>query len=298
MNIINDLDKENDDLMRHLGILQQLSLEQETNALKEISNYNDNFDNYENIKNKINNNVINNNNENKYYQNKKQNKKIMDMIRKKEEMDRIKNNKKNNITYENNLYDYNIKNQEGNGQIKKNINNNFEILEDNEKCIININNFNKNKKEENNDINFDNKKDNDDDDISSDDLISEVNINNKLIEDALDVEKKFKNNINNYNQIKNQNIKKENEIKMEDSNNQNNQIYIEKKIINIEGENEELNKKIDNTKDNYSNYNYLDKYNLDDDKDLDIPKIYNNFKNDNQNIKNDNIVKIIKLPKN
>ena len=289
MNIINDLDKENDDLMRHLGILQQLSLEQETNALKEISNYNDNFDNYENIKNKINNNVINNNNENKYYQNKKQNKKIMDMIRKKEEMDRIKNNKKNNITYENNLYDYNIKNQEGNGQIKKNINNNFEILEDNEKCIININNFNKNKKEENNDINFDNKKDNDDDDISSDDLISEVNINNKLIEDALDVEKKFKNNINNYNQIKNKNIKKENEIKMEDSNNQNNQIYIEKKIINIEGENEELNKKIDNTKDNYSNYNYLDKYNLDDDKDLDIPKIYNNFKNDNQNIKNDNI---------
>ena len=41
INIINDLDKENDDLMTHLGILQQLSLGQKTNVLKEIKSYKD-----------------------------------------------------------------------------------------------------------------------------------------------------------------------------------------------------------------------------------------------------------------
>ena len=67
MNIINDLDKENDDLMRHLGILQQVSLEQETNVLKEINKYDDNSDDI-NIEKEIKYN--NNKNENKFYQKK------------------------------------------------------------------------------------------------------------------------------------------------------------------------------------------------------------------------------------
>ena len=55
INIINDLDKENDDLMTHLGILQQLSLGQKTNVLKEIKSYKD--DSLDNDKSKnINNN--------------------------------------------------------------------------------------------------------------------------------------------------------------------------------------------------------------------------------------------------
>ena len=43
INIINDLDKENDDLMTHLGILQQFSLGEKTNVLKHIKSYEDNI---------------------------------------------------------------------------------------------------------------------------------------------------------------------------------------------------------------------------------------------------------------
>ena len=43
INIINDLDRENDDLMTHLGILQQFSLGQKTNVLKNIKSYKENI---------------------------------------------------------------------------------------------------------------------------------------------------------------------------------------------------------------------------------------------------------------
>ena len=43
INIINDLDRENDDLMTHLGILQQFSLGQKTNVLKNIKSYTENI---------------------------------------------------------------------------------------------------------------------------------------------------------------------------------------------------------------------------------------------------------------
>ena len=59
INIINDLDKENDDLMTHLGILQQLSLGQKTNVLKEIKSYKDDS---------LDNNKSNNINDNKNFQ--------------------------------------------------------------------------------------------------------------------------------------------------------------------------------------------------------------------------------------
>ena len=42
INIINDIDKENDDLMTHLGILQQFSLGEKTNVLKNIKSYKEN----------------------------------------------------------------------------------------------------------------------------------------------------------------------------------------------------------------------------------------------------------------
>ena len=53
INIINDLDKENDDLMAHLGVLQQLSLGEKTNVLKQIKSY-DNINLENNTPEKIN----------------------------------------------------------------------------------------------------------------------------------------------------------------------------------------------------------------------------------------------------
>ena len=263
MNIINDLDKENDDLMRHLGILQQFSLEQETNILKDINKYNDN-----------NNEIYNNNNEyeNNYeysYNNKilpkKKNKKIMDMINKNKEK------RKENII-----------NNKINERNNKKFTKNFEILEDDEKCIININNHFKNQNEI---INNNISKKERNNTSSSDENISELNLNNKLIEDALNVEKQLNNNINNFNQLKNQKNQKEFDIK---NNSNNNSDYKDLNKYNYINENKgiaEEKNKLNPEKD------VIDKYSLDEEE-LDSPK--NNEKIDKDkdinNIKNEEII--------
>jgi len=155
INIINDLDKENDDLMTHLGILQQLSLGQKTNVLKEIKSYKD--DSLDNNKSKnINENKSSKkfeiekkpdiNNENKISEN--NNKRLFDFIKENNELDIKEINKEN--CEELNLPEKS-KNSEINSLEKNKINDDYEIFKNNEKLIFNINNKNfKNTNENNN----------------------------------------------------------------------------------------------------------------------------------------------------
>ena len=155
INIINDLDKENDDLMTHLGILQQLSLGQKTNVLKEIKSYKD--DSLDNNKSKnINENKSSKkfeiekkpdiNNENKISEN--NNKRLFDFIKENNEFDIKEINKEN--CEELNLPEKS-ENSEINSLQKNKINDDYEIFKNNEKLIFNINNKNfKNTNENNN----------------------------------------------------------------------------------------------------------------------------------------------------
>ena len=155
INIINDLDKENDDLMTHLGILQQLSLGQKTNVLKEIKSYKD-----DSLDNNKSNNINDNknfqkfeieqkpdiNNENKISEN--NNKRLFDFIKENNELDIKEINKEN--CEELNLPEKS-KNSEINSLEKNKINDDYEIFKNNEKLIFNINNKNfKNINENNN----------------------------------------------------------------------------------------------------------------------------------------------------
>ena len=155
INIINDLDKENDDLMTHLGILQQLSLGQKTNVLKEIKSYKD-----DSLDNKKSNNINDNknfqkfeieqkpdiNNENKISEN--NSKRLFDFIKENNELDIKEINKEN--CEELNLPEKS-KNSEINSLEKNKINDDYEIFKNNEKLILNINNKNyKNTNENNN----------------------------------------------------------------------------------------------------------------------------------------------------
>ena len=155
INIINDLDKENDDLMTHLGILQQLSLGQKTNVLKEIKSYKD-----DSLDNNKSNNINDNknfqkfeieqkpdiNNENKISEN--NNKRLFDFIKENNEFDIKEINKEN--CEELNLPEKS-KNSEINSLEKNKINDDYEIFKNNEKLIFNINNKNfKNTNENNN----------------------------------------------------------------------------------------------------------------------------------------------------
>ena len=155
INIINDLDKENDDLMTHLGILQQLSLGQKTNVLKEIKSYkDDSSDNYKSRN--INENKSSKkfeieqkpdiNNENKISEN--NNKRLFDFIKENNEFDIKEINKEN--CEELNLPEKS-ENSEINSLEKNKINDDYEIFKNNEKLIFNINNKNfKNTNENNN----------------------------------------------------------------------------------------------------------------------------------------------------
>ena len=146
INIINDLDKENDDLMTHLGILQQFSLGEKTNVLKHIKSYMDDIpennninypkenDNYQksDLEEKANINNIkdlsNNLRENKIDD--KYDKKDLDINIIKQE----KINNKYNLNEE-------IKNEELEHFEEKNeINDIYKILKNKEKLISNLNN--------------------------------------------------------------------------------------------------------------------------------------------------------------
>ena len=333
MNIINDLDKENDDLMRHLGLLQQVSLGQETNVLKDINKYNDNnniFYELGNQKTQNNNKMYNNinkvDNNNNIPPKKKFNKKIMDMIKKKEELDKMKKMKNNINNIEDNYY-YNENNFEGENKVRKIekiFDNNCEILEDNEKCVINFNSYNRSQKgNENNFIHNDNDSDSDDikgkerekekekenksNDSSDDEFNNISGINNKLIEEALNVEKKFKQNLNNYNLLEKKNEENKNNINKNNINDDDSASEEYQQVINknnkndndkllyfnsIKKDNTDINN-IDNDNlikdDNKLNLakDIISKYRLDDDDEEDDNKEginnINNFNNNNSN---------------
>ena len=159
INIINDLDKENDDLMTHLGILQQFSLGEKTNVLKNIKSYEDDFLENSNINNTNENNIFkksdvkektNNNNKKDLVSNPSGNE-IDDKFDKKDlDINIIKQekiNNKYNINEEN-------KNEEMNDLEDKNeINDIYKIFKNKEKLIPNLNNKKLLNQDENNNKN-------------------------------------------------------------------------------------------------------------------------------------------------
>ena len=159
INIINDLDKENDDLMTHLGILQQFSLGEKTNVLKNIKSYEDDFLENSNINNTNENNIFkksdvkektNNNNKKDLVSNPSGNE-IDDKFDKKDlDINIIKQekiNNKYNINEEN-------KNEEMNNLEDKNeINDIYKIFKNKEKLIPNLNNKKLQNQDENNNKN-------------------------------------------------------------------------------------------------------------------------------------------------
>ena len=167
INIINDLDKENDDLMTHLGILQQLSLGEKTNVLKQIKAYdneyldNDNINkikedkNFENSELNKKNDINNENN-----QPKNQDEKISNYINNKNELDvnKIKQEEEfNELNLPENNKNYNINSTE-----KNEINDDYKIFKQKQDLFFNINNKKIEKKIENNssDSDIDNKNEN------------------------------------------------------------------------------------------------------------------------------------------
>ena len=150
INIINDLDKENDDLMTHLGDLQQLSLGEKTNVLKQIKSYENN--NLENTS-------INNNKEKESTGTKKAeleqkndiNISDINIIEKKPNQNRNKkmfifNTDKNELsTNEINTDQYNEffssevnNNSEFKNFIQNKVNDDYKIFKDNEKLFLNL----------------------------------------------------------------------------------------------------------------------------------------------------------------
>ena len=160
INIINDLDKENDDLMTHLGILQQLSLGEKTNVLKQIKTYDNEFPDNDNINkisedknfenSKLNSkNVINNENK----QSKNKDEILSNSINNKNELDL------NRIKQEEEFNDLNLpennKNYEINSSKKNDINDDYKIFKQKQDLFFNINNHKINNKIENNSSNSD-----------------------------------------------------------------------------------------------------------------------------------------------
>ena len=177
INIINDLDKENDDLMTHLGVLQQLSLGEKTNVLKQIKAYDNEFpDNDNKIKINENKNFENSklnskndiNNENK--QIKKQDEKMPNFINNKNEL--VMNKMKQEESNELNLPEEN-KNYNNNSLEKNEINDDYEIFKQNQNLLFNINNHKKLKKDGNNSSDSDNDKNN----IKSNNMDIDINPN-------------------------------------------------------------------------------------------------------------------------
>ena len=177
INIINDLDKENDDLMTHLGVLQQLSLGEKTNVLKQIKAYDNEFpDNDNKIKINENKNFENSklnskndiNNENK--QIKKQDEKMPNFINNKNEL--VMNKMKQEESNELNLPEEN-KNYNNNSLEKNEINDDYEIFKQNQNLLFNINNHKKLKKDGNNSSDSDNDKNN----IKSNNMDIDINQN-------------------------------------------------------------------------------------------------------------------------
>ena len=215
INIINDLDRENDDLMTHLGILQQFSLGQKTNVLKNIKSYTENIPE---------NNEINNiskeetnfqkldseqNNKNDLFNEDKE-KNFNNLMEDNElDMNKIKQNiisKK--IEPEEN------KNEEIKNFDKKEINNDYNIFKNNKKLLLNL--TNKNLQNENE--NIPNKSEN----INNNDELTNSNFNEEKNEIDID-NKEFDSNI----------FKEENNLFKNDFNFQNKKFIYKKEEENI-----------------------------------------------------------------
>ena len=217
INIINDLDRENDDLMTHLGILQQFSLGQKTNVLKNIKSYKENISE---------NNEINNiskeetnfqkldseqNNKNDLFNEDKE-KNFNNLMEDNElDMNKIKQNiisKK--IEPEEN------KNEEIKNFDKNEINNDYNIFKNNKKLLLNLTNKNLQNQNEN----IPNKSEK----INNNDELTNFNINEEKNE--IDIE-----NINQ--EIESNIFKEENNLFKNDFNFQNKKFIYKKEEENI-----------------------------------------------------------------
>ena len=256
INIINDLDKENDDLMTHLGILQQFSLGEKTNVLKNIKSYEDDFLENSNINNTNENNIFkksdvkektNNNNKKDLVSNPSGNE-IDDKFDKKDlDINIIKQEKINNK--------YNINEENRNEEMndledKNEINDIYKIFKNKEKLIPNLNNKKLQNQDENNNKNE-----------------SEIIINNNVKSNNLKINEE------------------KNDFEM-DSNIKNEKLNI------LEDEDDLFNKDFEFKKDNYEslldNENIKPKESKNDSKEKEEKK--SNIKIINQEKKNDNFV--------
>ena len=217
INIINDIDKENDDLMTHLGILQQFSLGQKTNVLKNIKSYKENISenneinniskeetNFQKLDSEQNNkNDLLNENKEKNFNNLMEDNEL--------DMNKIKQNiisKK--IEPEEN------KNEEIKNFDKNEINNDYNIFKNNKKLLLNLTNKNLQNQNEN----IPNKSEK----INNNDELTNFNINEEKNE--IDIE-----NINQ--EIESNIFKEENNLFKNDFNFQNKKFIYKKEEENI-----------------------------------------------------------------
>ena len=215
INIINDLDRENDDLMTHLGILQQFSLGQKTNVLKNIKSYTENIPENNEINNiskeetnfqkleseQDNKNDLFNEDKEKNFNNLMEDNEL--------DMNKIKQNiisKK--IEPEEN------KNEEIKNFDKNEINNDYNIFKNNKKLLLNLTNKNLQNQNEN----IPNKSEN----INNNDELTNSNFNEEKNEIDID-NKEFDSNI----------FKEENNLFKNDFNFQNKKFIYKKEEENI-----------------------------------------------------------------
>jgi len=217
INIINDLDRENDDLMTHLGILQQFSLGQKTNVLKNIKSYKEDISenneinniskeetNFQKLDSEQNNkNDLLNENKEKNFNNIMEDNEL--------DMNKIKQNiisKK--IEFEEN------KNEEIENFDKNEINNDYNIFKNNKKLLLNLTNKNLQIQNEN----IPNKSEN----INNNDELTNSNINEEKNE--IDIDNKNK-------EIEPNIFKEENNLFKNDFNFQNKKFIYKKEEENI-----------------------------------------------------------------
>ena len=217
INIINDLDRENDDLMTHLGILQQFSLGQKTNVLKNIKSYKEN--------NSENNEINNINNEKNYLKNIES-----EQDNKNDLFNEDKEKNFNNLMEDNELDMNKIKqniiskkiepeenkNEEIKNFDKNEINNDYNIFKNNKKLLLNLTNKNLQNQNEN----IPNKSEK----INNNDELTNFNINEEKNE--IDIE-----NINQ--EIESNIFKEENNLFKNDFNFQNKKFIYKKEEENI-----------------------------------------------------------------
>ena len=217
INIINDLDRENDDLMTHLGILQQFSLGQKTNVLKNIKSYTENISENNEINNISKEETIfqkldsEQDNKNDLFNEDKE-KNFNNLMEDNElDMNKIKQNIiSTKIEPEEN------KNEEIKNFDKKEINNDYNIFKNNKKLLLNLTNKNLQNQNEN----IPNKSEK----INNNDELTNFNINEEKNE--IDIE-----NINQ--EIESNIFKEENNLFKNDFNFQNKKFIYKKEEENI-----------------------------------------------------------------